>query len=73
MAYEQFAGPLGGAWDAETQASMHELLQRLIHMTGAAHFTSKKQPKNPAPEPRHYPRPHEVHQRDESEDEEAEV
>lgn len=54
-------------------AGIHELLQQLNHLTGAAHFTSEKSgQENPVPGPRHYPRPHEVHTRGGDGDDEAE-
>lgn len=41
-------------------AATHEQLQRLNRLQGAAHFTDRKHKKNPVPEPKRYPRPHEV-------------
>ncbi|MFJ4828390.1 hypothetical protein ACIP79_00390 [Streptomyces sp. NPDC088747] len=71
-AYERFAGPVGNQWRDEVFASLHEQGQALNRMTGAAHFTDKKHRKNPAPEPKHYPRPHEVHKRSANEEAESE-
>lgn len=54
----------------EVLAGLHEQLQFLNRLQGAAHFTDKKHRKNPAKEPKHYPRPHEVYRRDSSDDDE---
>lgn len=67
-AYERVAGPVNDAYLAEVLAALHEQVQTLNRMTGAAHFTDKKHTKNPAPEPRHYPRPHELYESSEEED-----
>lgn len=70
-AYERYAGPLDDTWRDDVQAAVHEQLQSLNRMTGAAHFTDKKHPRNPAPEPRRIPRPAELVRRtddDEGED-----
>lgn len=69
-AYERYAGPVDDSYLAGALATVIELLQTLNRMTGAAHFTDKNHRKNPAPEPKHYPRPHELHKRDDSSDEE---
>lgn len=69
-AYERYAGPVDDSYLAGALAALHEQIQTLNRMTGAAHFTDKKHTKNPAPEPKHYPRPHELHKRDDSSDEE---
>lgn len=60
-AYERYAGPIDDAYLAGVLAALHEQVQTLNRMTGAAHFTDKKHTKNPAPEPKHYPRPHELY------------
>jgi hypothetical protein len=57
-AYERYAGPLDGSWEAETLAQLHEMTQNLCRMFGAANFE-----RNPMPEPAHHKRPHEVHDR----------
>lgn len=49
-------------------AGIHEQLQFLNRLQGAAHFTDRKHRKNPAKEPKHYPRPHELYRRDDSSD-----
>lgn len=67
-AYERYAGPLDSAYLAEALASLHELIQTLNRMTGAAHFTDRQHKKNPAPEPKRFPRPHELHSSDEESD-----
>lgn len=60
-AYERFAGPIGSGWQDEVMAGIHEQLQRLNRIQGAAHFTDKKHRKNPVPEPKDYPRPYEIY------------
>jgi hypothetical protein len=60
MAYEIEEGPLGPRWQDETMAAIHEQLQRLNHIQGAAHFTDRKHKKNPVPSPKHYTRPYEI-------------
>ena len=72
-AYERFAGPIGDGYLHEVLAALHEQIQLLNRMQGAAHFTDKKHRKNPAREPKHYPRPHEWYvQRDSPDDDEDE-
>lgn len=69
-AYERYAGPIDRSYDREVLANIHEQLQYLNRLTGAAHFTDKKNKNNPAPEPERYPRPSELYQRaSEKEDE----
>lgn len=68
MAFERDEGPIGPRWQNEVQAATHEQIQRLNHLLGAAHFTSEKQKKNPVPKPKHYPRPHEIFQDPDRED-----
>jgi hypothetical protein len=58
--FELLNGPLNTEWSDEVAAATHEQLQRLARIQGAAHFTDKKHRKNPVPEPKHYPRPHEM-------------
>ncbi|WP_055563600.1 hypothetical protein [Streptomyces atriruber] len=70
-AYERYAGPVDDSYLAGVLAALHEQVQTLNRMTGAAHFTDKKHKKNPAPEPSHYPRPHELYERDASSVEEG--
>ncbi|MFH8405579.1 hypothetical protein ACH4FX_12500 [Streptomyces sp. NPDC018019] len=70
-AYERYAGPLGPAYRDEALAAIHEQLQRLNRIQGAAHFTDKKHRKNPAPEPKPYPRPREVFRREEDDEEDG--
>lgn len=60
QAFESLNGPLNTEWSDETLAALHEQLQRLSRIQGAAHFTDRKHRKNPVPEPKHYPRPHEM-------------
>jgi hypothetical protein len=67
-AYERHAGPLDTVWQDEVMAGIHEQLQQLNRLQGAAHFTDKKHTKNPAPEPKHYPRPRELYERDEDQE-----
>ncbi|MFE0101151.1 hypothetical protein [Streptomyces sp. NPDC059009] len=69
QAYEQLTGPLDDAYLAEALASLHEQMQTQNRMIGAAHFTDKKHKKNPAPEPKHFPRPHELCAEDSSDEE----
>lgn len=60
MAFEKADGPIGGQYEQEVLASIHEQLQAIAHLLGAAHFTDKEHPDNPVPEPIRYPRPDEV-------------
>lgn len=60
-AYERYAGPLGDSYQAELQAATHEQIQRTNRVLGAAHFTDRKNKKNPVPEVKPYPRPHEIY------------
>lgn len=60
MAYESVCGQLGGSWKDDVLADIHEQLQFLNRLTGAAHFTDKNHKKNPAAEPQRYPRPYEM-------------
>lgn len=60
MGFERVDGPVGPAWRDEADAAIHEQLQRLNHIQGAAHFTDRKHKKNPVPKPKHYPRPWEL-------------
>lgn len=62
-AYERFAGPIDPGYEREALAAIHEQLQYMNRLLGAAHFTDKKNPNNPAPEPEHYPRPRELFER----------
>lgn len=55
---------MGTSWQDEAMAATHEQLQRLNRIQGAAHFTDRKHKKNPVPEPKHYPRPDEVFEKD---------
>lgn len=69
-AYERYAGPIGPSWEAEVLAGIHEQLQRLNRIQGAAHFTDRKHKKNPVPEPKHFDRPHEIFGAPETDEEE---
>lgn len=69
MAFEREEGPIGPRWRDEMLAAIHEQLQRLSHLQGAAHFTDKKHRKNPVPSPKHYPRPHEIFHQDHDDEE----
>ncbi len=53
-------------------AALHEQIQLLNRMQGAAHFTDRKHKKNPAREPKHYPRPDELYRPRDSDDDEDE-
>jgi hypothetical protein len=64
MAYEREEGPIGPSWQHEVSAATHEQLQRLNRLQGAAHFTDRKHKKNPVPEPKRYPRPYEIFEKD---------
>lgn len=64
MAYEREDGPIGARWQDEAIAAIHEQLQRLNHLQGAAHFTDRKHKKNPVPSPKHYTRPYEIFEKD---------
>jgi hypothetical protein len=64
MSYEREEGPVGTQWQDETMAALHEQIQRLNHLQGAAHFTDRKHKKNPVPSPKKYPRPYEIFERD---------
>lgn len=55
-AYEQYAGPLGQNYANEALAGIHELLQTTNKLLGA------KMKNNPVPDPKPYPRPHEIAQ-----------
>jgi hypothetical protein len=67
--YERLSGPLGTSWQDEIRGMIHEQLQQLNRLTGAAHFTDRKHRKNPAPEPKHVPRPWELHKREDEDQE----
>lgn len=54
QAYEQYTGPLGQNYTNEALAGIHELIQTSNKLLGA------KLKKNPVPDPKSYPRPHEV-------------
>lgn len=54
MAFEQAYGPVDDGYANDTLAAIHEQLQSIAVMVGA------QLEDNPAPEPRHYPRPVEV-------------
>jgi hypothetical protein len=69
MAFERVVGPLDSEWQDETEAAVHEQLQRLNHIQGAAHFTDKKHRKNPVPKPKHYARPWELYRKDDEDEE----
>lgn len=71
-AYERYAGPLGTAYGDEVMAALHEQIQRLNRLQGAAHFTDRNHKKNPVPEPKAYPRPYEIYpsNRDEPDEDE---
>lgn len=56
MAYERVEGPLDGSLRDDVLAGIHEQLQLIARLTGAQF----KQ--NPAPEPEHVPRPHELYE-----------
>lgn len=60
MAYEQVVGPFDNTWRDETLSVVLELLQSANHLHGAAHFTDKKHPDNPVPEPKRWIRPWEA-------------
>lgn len=60
MAFEKHEGPVGPQWRDETMAEIHELLQRLSYLQGAAHFTDRKHKRNPVNKPKHFPRPYEL-------------
>lgn len=53
-AYEQYSGPLGQNYANEVLAGIHELTQTTNKLLGA------KMKSNPVPDPRPYPRPHEI-------------
>lgn len=71
-AYERYAGPLGQAYGDEVLAAIHEQMQRLNRLQGAAHFTDRKHKKNPVPEPKAYPRPYEIYKTDHDDPDEDE-
>lgn len=50
MAYEQYAGPIDRGYDREALAGIHEQLQYMNRLIGAAHFTDSKHPNNPVPD-----------------------
>ena len=60
-AYERAFGPLGPQYRDNALAEIHEQLQMIAYILGAAN-TGKDQD-NPVPEPKQVPRPHEVFQR----------
>lgn len=58
MAYEKVYGELGGSrWQQETDASIHEQLQRLAFILSQAHFTGEGRDRGPVDPPIRYPRP----------------
>lgn len=59
MAFERANGPIGGEWEAEVQAGIHELLQQISYLLGQAHFTDKTHRRGPVPKPEKFPRPYE--------------
>lgn len=69
-AYEREYGPINDRWRDDILALVHEQLQQLNRLTGAAHFTGKGH-RNPVPEPRKVPRPWRIHD-DDDEGEELE-
>jgi hypothetical protein len=71
-AYEREYGPINDRWRDDVLALVHEQLQQLNRLTGAAHFTSKNHRKNPVPEPKKIPRPWVIHEEEEPEGEELE-
>lgn len=68
MAYERESGPIGPDYSHEALAAIHEQLQRLNRIQGAAHFTDRKHRKNPVPEPKKYPRPYEIFEKEDRPD-----
>lgn len=62
MAYERFAGPIDESYERDVLAGIHEQLQYMNRLLGAAHFTDRKNPNNPVPEPQHYPRAYELYE-----------
>lgn len=55
LAFEREHGTL--QYSDEVLAGIHEQLQCVAHLLGAAHFTDDKHTKNPVPEPERIPRP----------------
>lgn len=56
-AYERAYGPINDRWRDDVLAMIHEALQQIMRLQGAAHFTSEKRKNNPVPEPKKIPRP----------------
>lgn len=55
-AFEIVNGPVDSGWRDDVLAAIHEQLQQISHLTGAAHFTDEDND-NPVPTPERYPRP----------------
>lgn len=58
-AYERAFGPLGRQYEQDMLARVHEQLQMIAYVLGAA---NSREDENPVPEPQKVPRPHEVFQ-----------
>lgn len=56
QAFEKAFGPLGNDYEKETLATIVDLLNVLIYTNGKIAYGDK----NPVPEPKKYPRPHEA-------------
>jgi hypothetical protein len=59
-AYERAFGPLGRQYEQDMFARIHEQLQMITFVLGAA---NSGEGENPVPEPKQVPRPHEVFQK----------
>lgn len=66
MAFERACGPLGGYYDSDLLAGIHEKLQDILLLTGAQFE------ENPAPQPQRIKRPNELYLPEEQEEEDEE-
>ncbi|OII61215.1 hypothetical protein BJP40_06725 [Streptomyces sp. CC53] len=58
--FERAYGPIDRRYSDEALANIHEQLQAITYLIGAQLTSQKKGAKNPVPQPKHFPRPHEV-------------
>ena len=66
QAYEKAFGPIGHQYSDDLLASIHEQLQVIAKLSGAALVSDSND--NPVPNPRHTPRPPELFRPPEDED-----
>lgn len=70
QAYEMVAGAVDERYDSNVLADIHEQLQQLNHLIGAAYFTEDDPEDNPIRKPSRYPRPDEMYQPEDDDEEE---